>query len=33
VFVCLPAVAHLLREFFCLVNGRDRLFPPGLFLV
>jgi hypothetical protein len=33
VFVCLPAVAHLLRELFCLINGRDRLFPPGHFLV
>ena len=33
VFVCLPAAAHLLRELFCLVNGRDRLFPPGHFLV
>jgi hypothetical protein len=33
VFVCLPAVAHPLRELLCLVNSRDRLFPPGHFLV
>ena len=31
VFVRLPAVAHLLRELLCLVNGRDRLFPRVIF--
>ena len=31
VFVRLPAVAHLLRELFCLVNGCGRFFSPGIF--
>jgi hypothetical protein len=33
VFICLPAVAHLLRELFCFVNCSGRFFPPGHFLM
>ena len=33
VFVLLPPVAHPFSELFCFVNGRDRLFPPGHFLM